>query len=416
MAVVQSWHRRRNLYPLDARVAVPGTPAFRPDRKTRPFNAHKLRPAKANRERPPSQVLVAPATYVPRWRPAPLAADKSVWERVRWLPQRAHAVLGVTAVVYLLSISFYLLLNGGWPTPDLLVPPLLLLAAAARRGWTFIIDWLPLLMLVLVYEAFRGIADDLNGRVAFWPLINADQLMFGGVTGPEYLQERFFDPVRTAWYDWTASLLYSAHYITPVALGFALWLRSRALFWRFSLSLVFLFGAGFVSYYFYPAAPPWMASEMGLIAPIDRVLIHTLSNFGATEPFALAYQEFSPNPVAAMPSLHAALPVLLTLIIISIAGPKALPLLAYPLVGGFFWVYLGEHYLIDVLIGWLYGAVAFLAVWAVLFPKITNALRAATLVLLPDLRYQLKPLPSWLVGVAALAFIAYQWLGPAGRI
>jgi hypothetical protein len=345
-----------------------------------------------------------------------MAAGTRASQRIYRWQEQAYPVLGVTAVVYLLSMSFYLLRNGGWPTPDLLVPPLLLLAVVVRRGWSFVIDWLPLLALVLAYESFRGIADDLNARVAFWPLINTDQLLFGGVTGPEYLQERFFDPARIAWYDWTASFMYSAHYITPVALGFVLWLRSRAMFWRFSLSLVFLFFTGFVSYYAYPAAPPWMASEMGLIEPTSRVLIHTLSTFSATQPFALAYQEFSPNPVAAMPSLHAAAPMLLTLIAISICGRKALPLLAYPVLGGVFWVYLGEHYFIDVLAGWLYGTVAFVAVWVVLFPRMVSAGQYVAHLILPDITLRMKPVPSWPLALAALVLMAYAWVGPATHV
>ncbi|HWO73850.1 MAG TPA: phosphatase PAP2 family protein, partial [Dehalococcoidia bacterium] len=36
---------------------------------------------------------------------------------------------------------------------------------------------------------------------------------------------------------------------------------------------------------------------------------------------------------------------------------------AYPLAMGFAIVYMGEHYVIDVLAGWAYGAGAFWAVW-----------------------------------------------------
>jgi len=398
-------HRRRPLYE---------NPRLSSRARTMDRDAALRWPLEGIRPRPVvDQTSVAPDVFVPTWRPGP--APSTSWARQRgiWMRERSHTALTLVALVYLLAVSFSLVLNGGWPTPDLLIPPLLLLAVAYKRGWAFVIDWAPLLFLVLAYESFRGLADDLNSRVAFQSLIDADRLLLGGVTGPEFLQSRLFDPTRVAWYDWAASLMYSAHYIWPVALGFALWLRSRTLFWRFSLSMVTLFFMGFLTYYLYPAAPPWMASDVGLIAPINRVMITTLSTLGATQPFAVAYQEFSPNPVAALPSLHSALPMLLTMIVISVVGRKALPLLVYPVIGGFMWVYLGEHYLIDVFAGWLYAVAAFVLVWVVVFPRAVEAWREHGRSHVPSRVYRSGPAPSWPLALGALVLIGYVWLGPA---
>src|SRR5215204_1523460 len=71
----------------------------------------------------------------------------------------------VAALIYLLGISWYLLSHGGWPTPDYLIPPLLLLAIALGRGWAFVFDWGPFLILILSWQATAGIADQLGRPV-----------------------------------------------------------------------------------------------------------------------------------------------------------------------------------------------------------------------------------------------------------
>jgi membrane-associated phospholipid phosphatase len=77
----------------------------------------------------------------------------------------------------------------------------------------------------------------------------------------------------------------------------------------------------------------------------------------------LAYSHFESNPVAAMPSLHAAFPVLVWLIMWKIQPRWGWATIVYPLLMDFAVVYLGEHYVIDVLAGTLYGALSYWAVW-----------------------------------------------------
>jgi membrane-associated phospholipid phosphatase len=67
--------------------------------------------------------------------------------------------------------------------------------------------------------------------------------------------------------------------------------------------------------------------------------------------------------VAAVPSLHAAYPVLVLLFFWGRARPwlRAL-LVAYPLAMAFTLVYGGEHYVFDVVLGWVYAVAVFAAV------------------------------------------------------
>ena len=69
------------------------------------------------------------------------------------------------------------------------------------------------------------------------------------------------------------------------------------------------------------------------------------------------------NDVAAVPSLHAAFTMLICLFLWPRVSRRWRPLLvAYPIGMGLSLIYLGEHYLIDVLLGWVYAAVTIYAV------------------------------------------------------
>ncbi|MGD9891556.1 MAG: phosphatase PAP2 family protein [Dehalococcoidia bacterium] len=269
----------------------------------------------------------------------------------------------VVALAYLLGISWYLLSHGGWPTPDYLIPPLLLLAIALGRGWSFVLDWGPFLLLVLSWQATAGIADELGRPVHVEQPAEFDFYLFGGRLPTVELQQRFFDPTEARWYDWLATLQHSMHFVLPVLVGLAIWLVSRRLYWRYLIAVMVLFYIGFAIYALYPAAPPWMAGVQGITPPVDRVAIATVRHLPTAAPIGLAYTHFNPNEVAAVPSLHAALPMLIALILIRFLGVRALPALLYPLLMGVSLVYLGEHYVFDVLAGYAVALIAFVLVW-----------------------------------------------------
>jgi membrane-associated phospholipid phosphatase len=269
------------------------------------------------------------------------------------------------AVLYLVGVSFYLVLHGGWPTPDYLIPPLLLAAIALGRGWPFLLDWAPFLLLVLSWQATAGIAHRLGRPVHVTGPIRAEEWLFGGNIPTLSLQERLFDPAHAHWYDWAATMQHAAHFVLPVAVGMLIWLRSRRTYWRYLASVLALFYLGFIGYALYPAAPPWMAGLQEEIPFVHRVAVETVLHLPTSAPIGLAYTHFNANPVAAIPSLHAGLPMLLSLILIRLYGWRALPALLYPLTMGFNLVYLGEHYAVDALAGYAVALVAYAAVWIV---------------------------------------------------
>jgi hypothetical protein len=127
-----------------------------------------------------------------------------------------------------------------------------------------------------------------------------------------------------------------------------------------------LAGMAFVTFALFPAAPPWLASREGILEETTR-LIGPIS--GDIPFLALSFEglyergtEYA-NPVAAVPSLHAAYTLLFSLALWPFASRAVRALLAaYPPAMAFALVYTAEHYLVDILLGWAYTLAA---VWVI---------------------------------------------------
>jgi membrane-associated phospholipid phosphatase len=116
-----------------------------------------------------------------------------------------------------------------------------------------------------------------------------------------------------------------------------------------------VFDLGLVGYWAVPTAPPWYASLHGRLGDrgdiaIRRMMVEHGEAFwkDSWEPL---YSVLGGNPLAAMPSLHFATS-LMAAHLLAEAGPvEGAVGWTYALTLGFALVYLGEHYLVDLLAG-----------------------------------------------------------------
>lgn len=67
-----------------------------------------------------------------------------------------------------------------------------------------------------------------------------------------------------------------------------------------------------------------------------------------------------PNQVAAMPSLHMAYPCFICMYLFSIWGKKVLWMILLPIGVAISTLYLGHHYVVDLIAGYLYASIIFL--------------------------------------------------------
>ncbi|MFB9546348.1 phosphatase PAP2 family protein [Micromonospora sagamiensis] len=235
-----------------------------------------------------------------------------------------------------------------------------------RSHLGFARDWLPVVLLLAAYNLSRGFAD--NGAVPYsYDLIVADRFLVGWATGGEvptiWLQERLYRP-QVQWWDVLAAWVYFSHFVVTLAAAVVLWMRDRARWGAYMRRWGFLCAAGLATYFLYPAAPPWWAAQNGLLGEVARISTRGWKEFGMHGAGnMLNAGQIASNPVAAMPSLHTAWALFVVLFFLTSTRRRWWPLLlSYPLAMTFTLVYSGEHYIIDVLVGWAYVGMTFLVV------------------------------------------------------
>lgn len=220
------------------------------------------------------------------------------------------------------------------------------------------IDWLPIVAVLWAYDLTRGAADSFGIGVHYHPMIDFDRAVFGEVP-TVWLQRRIYEP-GVHWWDVAFTLVYTSYFIVPYALAGFLWVRDRLAFLAFARRLVTLSLAGLATYMAFPAAPPWMAGEMGLIGEVHRTTPRGWEVLGVGTASLFSKGQAAANLVAAVPSLHSAITTLVALFLWGRVRRKWLRplLLLYPLAMAVTLMATGEHYFFDVALGWVYAAMA----------------------------------------------------------
>jgi hypothetical protein len=202
--------------------------------------------------------------------------------------------------------------------------------------------------------------------------------VFLGEIPTVWLQDQIYDPAAIHWWDVAFTIIYTSHFIVPFAVAGLLWARSRDSFLKFSRRFVTLSVVGLATYVAFPAAPPWMAAEQGLLPEIARTTARGWEVIGLHAAQSFAKGQGVVNLVAAVPSLHAAFAALVGMFLWSRVRWYWRPLLiGYPLAMGFTLVATGEHYVFDILLGWLYAALV-MAGWGYWERRREGARRAET--------------------------------------
>ena len=265
---------------------------------------------------------------------------------------RRPSALLIGSLIYLAVIFGVMLWRGISIEPEWVILALLVIAIAMGRGLTFLADWGPFLLLFFAYEAMRGFAS----KTGFAPhdLSGIERAVFGGTLPTLTLQHDFYHPGVVGVQDVVATFFYFMHFPLPILVGFFFWLNSRDHYHRFIAALLLMCFLAFVTYLFWPSAPPWWQ-----VKDVVKIIDRTVQSLWGSQYFVSAiYQSFNPNRFAAFPSLHAAFPALAAVYAWSRYRALSVGLVAWTAAVALSIVYLGEHYVIDALDGFLYVAAA----------------------------------------------------------
>jgi hypothetical protein len=258
--------------------------------------------------------------------------------------------------IYLIAVSIFCLEYKIIPGPEFLVLGILIYAGYNQRTWRVLKDWLPFITVFISYEimySFVGIISQYNLHGGPY---NFDLDMFGQI--PSLFMQQTW---RLPFLDYMGAFFYSIYFFVPTLFAYVLWRKSPKNYWKYTVAFgVCTYGA-LVTFLFYPVAPPWIE-----VPNVTRILTGSVDVNLGVPVYKTLFDFLSPNLYAAFPSMHSALPWLVFLFAFKIWRWKALPVLSLPVGTWFSAVYLGEHYVVDVLGGIAYATVAFVAVEKIL--------------------------------------------------
>jgi membrane-associated phospholipid phosphatase len=128
-------------------------------------------------------------------------------------------------------------------------------------------------------------------------------------------------------------------------------LRHPERFPRAARQLAAVFDVGCVGYFAVPTAPPWWASEQGLTEEEVRRIMVGVGEKTWRSAWPAMYGALGGNPWAAMPSLHFATSTMAAISLAEAGSVEGAIGWGYALTLGFALVYLGEHYVTDLVAG-----------------------------------------------------------------
>lgn len=265
----------------------------------------------------------------------------------------------------------------------------------SRMPARFLLDWWFVLIGMIMWNLSGAVASDSPFPWHLDFMLQLDRLIGLDHQPVQVLQSHLSTPGRLTWLDWITAAIYNMHLPEPFVAGYFLWRLNRAVYFQFAAAALVLLVLGLVTFIVFPAVPPWLAAYrlvriheqylsagdwqtlhgLGIAHPVQfvqtrgRVYLPGVRNlfgpvlaahplpFHGTPIFYLL--KLQGDRVAAFPSEHAAFPVLELLFFRVVSKGAAIVLSLWVASVVFAVVYLGEHWITDVLAGWIFSLVIF---------------------------------------------------------
>jgi hypothetical protein len=227
-----------------------------------------------------------------------------------------------------------------WQTPlavALVLPRSRLRGAAvyAAQMWAYVAH----------YELPNDDHEALLRRVRVDYPIAVDRVIGLGEIPTLRLQRGLGRPGEVRPHDTALSIVHWAWFFAPHAAVLYILQRQPERFGRSAAQIAAVFDLGSVVYWYLPTAPPWWA-----IPRVRRIMVEAGERAWGRH-WTRLYDSLSGNQLAAMPSLHFATSVMAAHVLSDVGPVPGAVGWAYAGALGFALVYLGEHYVADLLAG-----------------------------------------------------------------
>ena len=200
------------------------------------------------------------------------------------------------------------------------------------------------------YEMPNDHPDRLMERLRVDYPIRVDRLIGCGETPTVRLQRALGKPGQVLPHDTFLSAVHWSWFLVPHGTMAFMLVRHHEQFVRSAVLMAATFDLGCVVYWLVPTAPPWWAGSNGHMPHVRRIMVETGKQVWGRrwEPL---YDSLGTNPFAAMPSLHFATSVMAAHVLGDTGRTAGTLGWAYAGTLGFALVYLGEHYVADLIAG-----------------------------------------------------------------
>jgi membrane-associated phospholipid phosphatase len=263
-----------------------------------------------------------------------------------------RAALGAV-VVGVLTPVFRRRLNLPGPVTSVLAwqaPFALALALPRTRARDAGIYGLQMWAYIAHYEMPNDRPDRLMGRLRVDYPIRVDRLIGRGETPTVRLQRALGRPGTVLPHDTFLSAVHWSWFLVPHGTMAFILVRHHEHFVRSAVLMAATFDLGCVVYWLVPTAPPWWAGNTHKLPHVRRIMTEAGERFWGRA-WQRLYDSLAGNPFAAMPSLHFGTSVMAAYALSDVGRTQGALGWAYAATLGFGLVYLGEHYVCDLLAG-----------------------------------------------------------------
>ena len=236
--------------------------------------------------------------------------------------------------------------------------------------------WVLYLTGFILFAQLRGFADEIGTPVQFDYAISMEKAMFLGEIPSIWLQDRLYSFARLGPLEFYTMAVYLSYFFIPHIAAFALWKWDRPQFKRYVFAFMVTLYVGLLVSAVLPTAPPWMAGQLGHIPHVYQV-VPDVAGHVTPGTYENVYEIAGDNPVAAMPSLHSAVPFVMAFALWKYNWLRWFGL-GYAVSMLFAIVYLGEHYAVDGFAGLGVAGAAWVGVGALMARRDEPASGGAT--------------------------------------
>ena len=241
-----------------------------------------------------------------------------------------------------------------------LIATLAVLVVPLSRARSLVTALAPYTAVWFIFTFLRSFADETRrAKTVHATASELERWIFNGELPTIWLQAEFYDPYNLHWWDFYLTFVHWSYFIIPHAVAAYLWWKRPARFWHYLRALSLLLTLGLALYFLLPSNPPWMAPDRfisGTVPYVERIMEPIAQQIGGGL-YEAGYKVVGEsNPIAAMPSIHMAVTFLLVMLAGDYGRPWRIAAWFYSVSMALALVYLGEHYVIDIIVGCLITA------------------------------------------------------------